>query len=138
MPIATAAISSEYPRKATIRATTSATNSPPRRNIVRTIRAVRPVSRMKRDVATRGSARDQAVVAEQVTDLVEGRVGRREDEVGLVEGVRVVVGAAGAHRGQQALQRRAEHRLVAGLDRGLDLVVEAVERIEGVVVEVVL
>src|SRR5829696_2143724 len=108
--------------------TTSPTKSAPSRNMVRVIRAVSPVSLMKRDVATSwcASARDQAVVAQELADLVDRRVRRRQDQVGLVEGVDVVVGAAGAHGRQQAVERGAEHRLVAGLDRVLDLVVEPV------------
>src|SRR5918993_4354515 len=118
--------------------TTSATNRAPSRNRVRVIRAVSPVSLMKREVAKAASAGDEAVVAQELADLVDGRVRRRQNQVGLVEGLEVVVGAAGTHGGQEALQRGAEHRLVPGLDRLLDLVVEAVEGVEGVVVEVVL
>src|SRR6476469_1182562 len=119
---------------------TSPTKSAPRRNRVRVIRAVSPVSLMKREVANSRStsARDQAVVAQELADLVDGRVRRRKDEVRLVEGVDVVVRPARTYGGQQALQRRAEHRLVAGLDGTLDLGVQAVEGVEGVVVEVVL
>src|SRR6478609_542325 len=119
---------------------TRPTNSAPSRNMVRVIRAVSPESLMKREVATSRatSARDEAVVAQELTDLVDGRVRRRQDQVGLVERVELVVRAARADGGQQAVQGGAEHRLVARVDGLLDLVVEAVEGVERVVVEVVL
>src|SRR6478735_11703190 len=120
--------------------TTRPTNIAPSRNMVSVIRAVSPESLMKREVATgrAASARDEAVVAQELTDLVDRRVRRRQDQVGLVESVDLVVRTAGPHGGQQPVQGGAEHRFVARVDGLLDLVVETVEGVERVVVEVVL
>src|SRR3954454_15916201 len=81
---------------ATISPTTTATNRPPSRNIVSVIRAVSPASPTKRVLAIvlgrpRGtrdhpdSVGDESLVAEERPHLLQGRVGRGQHEVGLLQ-----------------------------------------------------
>ena len=89
------------------------------------IRAVRPRSGMKRVRAIGPVAARQPGIRpsslEQLADLVERGVGRRQDQVGLVERVGVVRRRRRVRTpSSSAASAARERRLVAGLDRGLD------------------
>src|SRR5690242_11655540 len=75
---------------ATIRPTMTATNSPPSRNIVAVIRAVSPASPTNRVLAIVVhhflSVGNQPLAAEELPHLLQGGVGRGQDQVGLLEG----------------------------------------------------
>src|SRR4029079_7503696 len=100
------------------------------------IRTVSPVSGMKRVRAIRQSSwstRDQPVALEKMANIVDRGVGRREDQVGVLERVSGERRAGAAYAVEQRCQRGAKAGLVAGLDGRLDRTVELVERLELVV-----
>src|SRR5829696_7885993 len=81
--------------------------------------------------ATRAwSARDQPVVGEHRADLLEARVGGRQDQVGVLEGLVGQRRADLAYAVQQLGQACVERLLVAGVDLRLDRRVELVEAVE--------
>src|ERR671933_780188 len=97
------------------------------RNMVSTMRLVRPMSAGNLLPAISASPRDEALLAEHGTDLLDGRVGARQHQLGRAEIVLRQLLAGGADAGQQALEGRAEPLLVVGLDRFLELLVEPVQ-----------
>src|ERR671930_891015 len=76
------------------------------------------------------SPRDEALVAEQVADLLDGRVRARQHQVGRakVVGRQLVAGRADA--GQQRLQRGGEGLLRAAVGRLQQVLVQAVQLVE--------
>src|SRR5690606_135861 len=94
----------------------------PDRRVGRALRALG-----NRSEGRRASVGDQALVPQHGPHLVDVRVRRGEDQIGRLQ----AVGREGlAHLAdvlQQGVQRGAEGRLVARLDRRLQLVVERVE-----------
>src|SRR5689334_18711679 len=82
------------------------------------------------------SAGDQPVAAEHVPDLGEGRVGHGQDQVGGVQRLGLVRDSGRAYAVQQGRERLVERRVVAALDRSLDLRVQLVEGRDGVVRDV--
>src|SRR5215218_342306 len=121
------------------RATSTATKttySRPSRNIVPSIRLVRPWSAGNRVRAISSSPRDEALVAEDLANFVDGGVGAGKDQVGGADPVGRELLAGGADAGQQGLQGGGELGVVAGVDRLGEVVVEPVELVDVVLGDV--
>src|SRR5215217_7016738 len=106
---------------------TKTTYSRPSRNMVPSMRLVRPASAGNRVRAIRSSPRDEPLVAEDLANFVDGCVGAGQDQVGGAEpvGRQLLPGAADA--GQQGLEGGRELGLVAAVDRLGQVVVQPVE-----------
>src|SRR5829696_5983101 len=115
---------------------TKITYSRPSRNIVPTMRLVRPRSAGNRVRAISRSPRDEPLVAEDLANFVDGGVGAGQDQVGGADPVGRELLAGGADAGQQSLEGRLELGLVAGVDRLGEVVVEPVELVDVVLGEV--
>src|SRR4029453_17961747 len=113
-----------------MRTATKTTYSRPSRNIVRSMRLVRPASAGNRVRAIRSSPRDEALVAEDLAYFVDGCVGTGQDQVGGAEPVGRELLARGADAGQQGLQGGRELGLVAAVDRLGQVVVQPVELLD--------
>src|SRR5215212_6114389 len=134
-PPAIRTISSQLLRIAMSTATNT-TYSRPSRNIVPTMRLVRPWSAGNRVRAISVSPRDEPLVAEDLANFMDGGVGAGQDQVGGADPVGRELLAGGADAGQQGLQGRLELGLVAGVDRLGEVVVEPVELVDVVLGEV--
>src|SRR5215211_3932356 len=106
------------------------------RNIVPSIRLVRPWSAGNRVRAISSSPRDEALVAEDLANFVDGGVGAGKDQVGGADPVGRELLAGGADAGQQGLQGGGELGVVAGVDRLGEVVVEPVELVDVVLGDV--
>src|SRR5215218_4956015 len=109
---------------------TRTTYSRPSRNMVPSMRLVRPASAGNRVRAIRSSPRDEPLVAEDLANFVNGGVGAGQDQVGGAEvvGRQLLAGAADA--GQQGLEGGRELGLVAAVDRLGQVVVQPVELVD--------
>src|SRR5215213_8112580 len=134
-PPAIRTISSQLLRIAMSTATNT-TYSRPSRNMVPTMRLVRPWSAGNRVRAISVSPRDEPLVAEDLSNFMDGGVGAGQDQVGGADPVGRELLAGGADAGQQGLQGRLELRLVADVDRLGEVVVEPVELVDVVFGEV--
>src|SRR5215218_7289987 len=109
---------------------TKTTYSRPSRNMVRTIRLARPASAGNRVLAIRSSPRDEPLVAEDLANFVDTRVGTGKDQVGGPDPVGRQLLAGGADAGQQGLEGTLELGLVAGVDRLGQVLVQPVELVD--------
>src|SRR5215211_6925945 len=113
-----------------MRTATKTTYSRPSRNMVPSMRLVRPASAGNRVLAISSSPRDEPLVAEDLANFVDGGVGAGQDQVGGAEvvGRQLLAGAADA--GQQGLEGGRELGLVAAVDRLGQVVVQPVELVD--------
>src|SRR5215203_3527362 len=109
---------------------TKTTYSRPSRNMVMTIRLARPASAGNRVLAIRSSPRDEPLVAEDLANFVDTRVGTGKDQVGGPDPVGRQLLAGGADAGQQGLEGTLELGLVAGVDRLGQVLVQPVELVD--------
>src|SRR5262245_8077886 len=109
---------------------TKTTYSRPSRNIVPSMRLVRPASAGNRVRAISASPRDEPLVAEDLANFMDSGFGAGQDQVGRAVPVRRQLLADGADTGQQGLQGRSELSVVAAVDRLGQLVVQAVELVD--------
>src|SRR5215218_4514185 len=115
------------------RATSTATKttySRPSRNMVPSMRLVRPASAGNRVLAIRPSPRDEPLVAEDLANFMDGCVGTGQDEVGGAEVVGRQHLAGRADAGEQGLEGGRELGLVAAVDRLGQVAVEPVELVD--------
>src|SRR5829696_6864110 len=112
------------------RATSTATKttySRPSRNMVPSMRLVRPASAGNRVLAIRPSPRDEPLVAEDLANFMDGRVGTGKDKVRGPDPVGRQLLAGAADAGQQRLEGALELGLVPGVDRLGQVPVQPVE-----------
>src|SRR5918993_2700599 len=109
---------------------TKTTYSRPSRNIVPTMRLVRPRSAGNRVRAISSSPRDEPLVAEDLANFVDGGVGAGQDQVGGADPVGRQLLAGGADAAQQGLEGVLELGLVAGVDRLGQALVQPVELVD--------
>src|ERR671910_676414 len=109
---------------------TKTTYSRPSRNIVPTMRLVRPWSAGNRVRAISSSPRDESLVAEDLANFVDGGVGAGQDQVGGADPVGRQLLAGGADAAQQGLEGVLELGLVAGVDRLGQALVQPVELVD--------
>src|ERR671910_1792523 len=109
---------------------TKTTYSRPSRNIVPTMRLVRPWSAGNRVRAISSSPRDESLVAEDLAKFVDGGVGAGQDQVGGADPVGRQLLAGGADAAQQGLEGVLELGLVAGVDRLGQALVQPVELVD--------
>src|SRR5918995_2922518 len=114
----------------TMSTATKTTYSRPSRNMVPSMRLVRPASAGNRVLAISSSPRDEPLVAEDLANFMDGGVGAGQDQVGGADPVGRQLLAGGADAGQQGLKGRLELGLVVGVDRLGQVVVEPVELLE--------
>src|SRR4029450_13548597 len=101
----------------TMRTATKTTYSRPSRNMVPSMRLVRPASAGNRVRAIRSSPRDEPLVAEDLANFVNGGVGAGQGPGGGGGGVGRQLLAGAADAGQQGLEGGRELGLVAPVDR---------------------
>src|SRR5690625_2398885 len=88
----------------------------------------RPARRPARSLDGRyGSARNQALLAEDLSDLLQGGVLGGEDEVGVLQTVDRQRRAYRSHALEQRIQCRTERLLVSGVDLRFECIVEFVQ-----------
>src|SRR5215218_7802491 len=109
---------------------TKTTYSRPSRNMVPSMRLVRPASAGNRVLAIRSSPRDEPLVAEDLANFMDGCVGTGQDQVGGAEVVGRQLLAGRADAGEQGLEGGRELGLVAAVDRLGQVAVEPVELVE--------
>src|SRR4029453_11273262 len=109
---------------------TKTTYSRPSRNIVPSMRLVRPGSAGKRVLAIRSFPRDQALAAEDLANFMDGCVGTGQDQVGGADVVGRQLLAGRADAGEQGLEGGRELGLVAAVDRLGQVAVEPVELVD--------
>src|SRR5215211_2079677 len=130
-PPAISSTSGRYARGSTaISTATKTTYSRPSRNMVPSMRLVRPASAGNRVLAIRSSPRDEPLVAEDLAYFVNGCVGAGQDQVGGADPVGRQLLAGRADTGQQRLQGGGELGLVAAVDRLGQVVVQPVELVD--------
>src|SRR6266540_2130865 len=95
--------------------------------MVSTMRLDRPRSAGYRVRAITASPRDEALLAEDGADLLDGRVRAREHQLGRTQIVFGQLAAGRADAGQEPLQGGLEGVLVVGVDPFLELLVEPVQ-----------
>src|SRR6266511_2638775 len=95
--------------------------------MVSTMRLDRPRSAGYRVRAITASPRDEALLAEDGADLLDGRVRAREHQLGRTQIVFGQLAAGRADAGQEPLQGGLEGVLVVGVDPYLELLVEPVQ-----------
>src|SRR5215217_5812521 len=113
-----------------MRTATKTTYSRPSRNMVPSMRLVRPASAGNRVLAISSSPRDEPLVAEDLAYFVNGCVGAGQDQVGGADPVGRQLLAGRADTGQQRLQGGGELGLVAAVDRLGQVVVQPVELVD--------
>src|SRR5215216_7267520 len=109
---------------------TKTTYSRPSRNMVPSMRLVRPASAGNRVLAIRSSPRDEPLVAEDLANFMDGCVGTGQDQVGGAEVVGRQLLAGRADAGEQGLEGGRELGLVAAVDRLGQVAVEPVELVD--------
>src|SRR4029453_17724490 len=114
----------------TMRTPTKTTYSRPSRNIVPSMRLVRPASAGNRVRAIRSSPRDEPLVAEDLAYFVDGCVGAGQDQVGGAEIVGRQLLARGAGAREQGLEGGRALGLVAAVGRLGQVVVQPVELVD--------
>src|SRR5918996_2569914 len=109
---------------------TKTTYSRPSRNMVPSMRLVRPASAGNRVRAIRSSPRNEPLVAEDLANFVDGCVGTGQDQVGGADPVGREFLAGAADAGQQGLEGGRELGLVAAVDRLGQVAVQPVELVD--------
>src|SRR4029453_3192966 len=109
---------------------TKTTYSRPSRNIVPSMRLVRPASAGDRVLAIRTSPRDESLVPEDLANFMDGCVGTGQDQVGGADVVGRQLLAGRADAGEQGLEGGRELGLVAAVDRLGQVAVEPVELVD--------
>src|SRR6266508_2929428 len=106
--------------------------------MVSTMRLDRPRSAGYRVRAITASPRDEALLAEDGADLLDGRVRAREHQLGRTQIVFGQLAAGRADAGQEPLQGGLEGVLVVGVDPFLELLVEPVQLLHALLGNLVL